>query len=161
MYCLSKLDNFYAVNYNINVNVIILFAVIPVVLEPVKNTAVTVDESRPAEFMCSAAGIPEPVISWIRVLSNGSTVELTSDGDERVMLSNPFTIENFELDNNATPVPVFGDVVQVNRTLTLSNAMDGDSGTYRCVASNEAGNDTKAFEIVVQGNISHRFIVLI
>ena len=161
MHVLSKLDYFYALNYSINVNFIILFAVIPVVLEPFTDTILTVDESRPAEFLCSAAGIPKPVISWVRVLSNGSTEELTSDSEERVTLSNPVTDENFELDNNATPVPVFGDVVQVNRTLTLSNTTDGDSGMYRCVASNEAGNDTQAFEIVVQGNISHRFIVLI
>ena len=133
----------------------VLFAVIPVVLEPVQDTTVTVDENTSAEFMCSAAGIPGPEISWVRVLNNGSTVELTSDSDPRVMLSNPVRDEFFELDADATSIPVFGDVIQVNHTLTLRNTMDGDSGTYRCVASNQAGNDTQDFELVVQGNIPH------
>ena len=45
-----------------------------------------------------------------------------------------------------------GEVSTVSRSLTIMNAMDGDTGTYRCEATNEAmnGTDTENFELFVQ-----------
>ena len=121
------------------------------VLEPVQDTTVTVDQFTVAQFFCSAAGIPQPMISWVRVMENESTMELTSETDERVAFSIPIVNENYLLEDGITSFNVVGDIFLVNRTLTLNGTMDDDSGTYRCVAHNAAGNDTQNFELVVQG----------
>ena len=120
------------------------FAVIPVILEPEEDTVITVDQSTSAIFDCSAAGTPRPTISWVRVYQNGTTEELTTDRDPRVTLLASEENSGYDLENR-------GIVTQVNRTLNLLTTFDSDSGTYRCVASNEAGNDTQDFELVVQG----------
>ena len=114
------------------------------ILEPRENTTITVDESTPAMFDCSAAGIPPPAISWVRVYDNGTTEELTMERDPRVTLLAPEEDSGYDLENR-------GIVTQVNRTLNMASTNDSDSGIYRCVASNEAGNDTRDFELVVQG----------
>ena len=114
------------------------------ILEPEEGTVVTVDQFSTAMFDCSAAGIPPPAISWLRVYDNGTSQELIMEGDPRVMLLNPDMDSGYDLENRGT-------VTQVNRTLNLTYTQDNDSGTYRCVASNEAGNDTQDFELVVQG----------
>ena len=46
---------------------------------------------------------------------------------------------------------VTGVVTGVNRSLTLSEARDGDSGTYFCIANSISGNDIIGFQLVVQG----------
>ena len=111
------------------------------ILEPGEGTVIVVDQFTPAMFDCSAAGIPPPTISWLRVYDNGTTEELTMP---RVTLLDPEEDSEYDLENR-------GIVTQVNRTLNLSSTFDSDSGTYRCVSSNEAGNDTQDFELVVQG----------
>ena len=121
------------------------------ILEPVQDTTVTVDQFTAAQFFCSAAGIPQPVISWIRVMEDGSTVKLTPETDERVAFSKPIVNENYLLEDGVASFNVVGDIFLVNRTLTLNRTVDSDSGTYRCVACNAAGNDTQNFELVVQG----------
>ena len=111
----------------------------------------TVDEFTAAQFFCSAAGIPQPMIFWVREMEGGSTMELTSEMDDRVAFSIPIVNENYLLEDGVTSFNVTGDIFLVNRTLTLNRTMDSDSGTYRCVARNAAGNDTQNFELVVQG----------
>ena len=123
----------------------IFHTVIPVILEPVEDTTITVDEFNPAMFDCSAAGTPPPTISWVRVYENGTTEELSVG---RFTPLNPSQDDQYDLES-------VGIVTLVNRTLNLSTTFDSDSGTYRCVASNEAGNDTQDFELVVQGNETH------
>ena len=53
-----------------------------------------------------------------------------------------------------------GDIFFVNRSLTLDNTMDADTGTYTCVASN--GNDVQPraeqeFQLFVQGTCKYCF----
>ena len=121
-------------------------AVIPVILEPDENTTITVDQLSAAMFDCLAASIPAPVITWLRVYVNGTTEELILDIDSRVNLSVPEENSQYNLEGR-------GVVTQVNRTLTLVRTLDGDSGTYRCVASSVAGNDMQDFQLVVQGTL--------
>ena len=121
------------------------------ILEPVQDTTVTVDQFTAAQFFCLAAGIPQPMISLVRVMKDGSTVKLTSETDERVAFGIPLVDENYSLEDGITSVDVVGDIFLINRTLTLNGTVDDDSGTYRCVARNAAGNDTQNFELVVQG----------
>ena len=116
------------------------------ILEPEETTVVTVDQFSLANFDCSAAGIPPPDISWVRVYDNGTIMQLTMASDPRVTLLDAEEDSEYDLEN-------IGIVSLVNRTLNLSSALDGDSGTYRCIASNEAGNDAQDFELVVQGMI--------
>ena len=115
--------------------------VIPEILEPVENTSITVDQFTPVEFDCSAAGIPPPIISWVRVFENGSTMELMAS---RIMLTEPVQGNDYELEGR-------GVVPQVNRTLMLKRPVDNDSGTYRCIATNIASDGMQDFELVVQG----------
>ena len=44
-------------------------------------------------------------------------------------------------------------VASVSRMFTIGNAMEGDAGTYSCVATNDAegGRDEEEFELFVQG----------
>ena len=123
---------------------ILSFTVVPVILEPEEGTVITVDQSSTAMFDCSAAGVPLPAISWVRVYDNGTTEELTMERNPRVMLLDTDIDSGYDLEDR-------GIVTQVNRTLNLTYTQDNDSGTYCCIASNEAGNDTQEFELVVQG----------
>jgi hypothetical protein len=113
-------------------------------LEPEEGTVITVDQFTSAIFDCSAAGIPRPAISWVRVYDNGTIEQLTTAMDPRIMLG-------LEEEDGGYDLEDVGPVTQVNRTLNLSSTLDGDSGTYRCIASNVAGNNTQDFELVVQG----------
>ena len=94
-------------------------------------------------FICVATGVPPPSITWFR---NG--IELNSTTDPRVILgqhSNPVSDEEM--------------VYTVNRTLTLGMSEDGDSGSYECLASNDAtpAEDNKEFELVVQGKSVEKY----
>ncbi len=44
----------------------------------------------------------------------------------------------------------------VNRSLVLSETVDGDNDRYFCVASNAAGNVSRDFQLVVQGAYNYR-----
>ena len=114
------------------------------ILEPGENTVVTVNQSMVAEFDCSAAGIPAPDIFWFRVFDNGNVVELTTAG--RVIVTQLQPDDNFLLEDRRI-------VSQVNSTLILMNSVDGDSGTYRCVARNNASGDgvMQDIQLVIQG----------
>ena len=113
------------------------------ILEPGENTVITVNQSMVAEFDCSAAGIPAPDISWFRVFDS-SVVELTTAGC--VVLTQLQPDDEYLLEDQ-------GIVSQVNSTLLVMNTMDNDSGTYRCVARNNASEDSimQDIQLVVQG----------
>ena len=87
-------------------------------------------------FICVATGVPPPSITWFR---NG--IELNSTTDPRVILS-----------QHSNPVKNEEMVYRVNRTLTLGMSEDRDSGSYECVANNNANSveDNMEFELVVQ-----------
>ena len=104
----------------------------------------TVNEADRVTFECSATGIPPPTITWLR---NG--MELNNMTDSRVTVGDP-------METNFTRANVGETVSIVNRTLNLINTIDGDSGIYTCMATNDAdpNNDTETFEFIVQGTVN-------
>ena len=104
-----------------------------------------VNETFAVTFMCNVTGIPPPTIQWYRdqtLLSGTMGSDFSgTDLNSRVVVDEP-TIESS-----------LGEVSSVSRSLTVMNAMDGDTGTYRCEATNEAmgGMDMENFEMFVKG----------
>ena len=111
---------------------------VPNITFPPDGQLYTVNETYPVTFTCSATGIPPPNITWMR---NG--VVLDESVNSRISLSNPSDAEMVQT--------AHGNIFSVSCSLTISNTMDSDSGTYTCVASNAAANVTHDFELVVQG----------
>ena len=107
-----------------------------------------VNQTNPATFDCSATGIPTPLIQWYQgnLLLNGTGMDINS----RVDLTS--TVNDGYL----------GEIGTVMSTLTISNTMSNDSGTYTCVATNVLTNYTQMIEetaeerieLFVQGIIS-------
>ena len=109
---------------------------------PPEGSVFMVDQFEAAIFICAAAGIPPPDISWTRQ-QNGQNMTLQTSSF--VDIGDPATIEDYVLQG------VMGVVTGVNRSLTLSAARDGDSGTYFCIANSISGNDIIGFQLAVQG----------
>ena len=100
----------------------------------------TVNMGDVVTFQCVATGIPAPSITWFR---NGT--ELSTGNNSRVMLGN--LSEATSVADNAGEM-----IFQTSRMLALVMTKDGDSGSYECIASNNAtnGSDTESFELIVQ-----------
>ena len=105
----------------------------------------TVNEFNPVIFECNATGIPAPTINWFRDSSL-----LNSVYDSRITLSD-------HSDPIAYPTPD-GNILLVTRTLTLNDAMDDDSDTYTCRATNGIAvspSVAQNFDLFVRGNFIH------
>ena len=113
-------------------------AVEPTFLFPPENFIETVNETDSVTFICVVVGIPAPSISFYQ---NGTLLNLSTD--QRITLTDNSEPQNFQTVN--------GTVFRISRNLTLDNSRDNDSGTYTCVASNDAANVTQDFGLVVQG----------
>lgn len=114
------------------------------ILAPEVNTTITVNEENPAEFTCTAAGLPAPDITWNR---NGSILDNTTNS--RVTLGAP----SQEQYNFTVGAEDLGVIYRVTRNLTLTVTGDSDSGLYSCVADNgnsREPNVMNEFELVVQ-----------
>ena len=93
-------------------------------------------------LQCSAVGIPSPGFVWAR--NRGNQSEFLTD-TVAFSISTTNVMDLYQLENGR------GEVFQTNSSLTITSALDEDSGTYFCTASNAAGNDSQRFEVVVQG----------
>ena len=118
--------------YVINV-LMILPAVIPQITFPPSPYNYVANKTSNVTFVCTATGIPPPMIQWYPSIGPGRTVAL-----------------------QGSPIPFStpgGYVWQVNATLTVTNVQQGDTGVYACWASNGVGpNITQNFTLFVQGN---------
>ncbi|MEE6459086.1 hypothetical protein FKM82_000533 [Ascaphus truei] len=88
-----------------------------------------VDEGQRVQMNCNADGDPDPMISW--VTPRRRMVSAKSNGRATVL---------------------------GNGTLEIRFAQVQDTGTYLCVASNAAGNDTFSASLTVKGFVSDRFL---
>ncbi len=115
------------------------------ILEPVVNTTLIVNQDSPVVFTCSAAGAPAPEISWYR---NGSVLESTNNS--RVTLGAPSSPESYSFTVDGEDL---GMIYRVTCSLTLDDTEDTDSGLYSCVADNGNTREpavSREFEVIVQ-----------
>jgi len=85
--------------------------VVPEILFPPEEFSITVDQFQPVTFTCSAAGIPAPDISWIRLTSEGN-VSLEDSGT--ITIDDPVEMPNYMLSENR------GVAFMVNRSLMFN-----------------------------------------
>ena len=117
-------------------------AAVPEITFPPENFAIEEDQFQPVTFTCAAAGIPPPEISWVRQ-EDGENTPLIED--DTITISDPIETDSFMLPG------VMGVVFGVNRSLTLMEAMDEDSGVYLCVVNNTAADASTEFQLLVRG----------
>ena len=116
-----------------------------------ENFTYTANEANSIIFECSASGIPAPTISWFRVNQTMSTM-LTNDA--RSLIVPPQVNPIYELPDGR------GTVSLVTSTLTIPATQDEDSGRYACQAVNDFGNETRQFELIVQGKFTVHIIAV-
>ena len=112
----------------------------PTILQPT-DESVTINETDSYSITCNATGIPAPMtFIWLK---DGVVQNYTMNTD-RISVSGP---------SPAVPYSTSNGIVQsVSQVLTISSAVDGDSGMYTCRVSNGVGNDAiVTFPLVVQG----------
>ena len=121
----------------------LFYIVAPVITQPPLDKILTANKN--ANISCTATGKPQAVISWLRnnneIISNNSL----SDGGVSVIITNS-TIGNCSITDPPSQCVS-------SSTLQILNTRAVDSGEYTCLATNEAGRDTKAATLIVNGII--------
>ena len=113
-------------------------SVIPDITFPPLNYQYEINQFMAVTFMCIAIGIPPPDVQFFL-----NDTLLDSQFNDRFSLMNP-TTETVDITDR-------GDVNLVMRRLLIDPALDEDSNNYTCVATNDNGNDSIEFELVVWG----------
>ena len=121
---------------------------IPQIIAPVK--IYTVSETNPITFVCSASGNPASTISWFRINQTMSALLTNGTGS---LISPPQVDKTYELPGGR------GTAFLVTSTLTIPVTQDEDSGQYACQAVNDFGNETRDFELLVQGDFENNSII--
>ena len=115
------------------------------IIFPPEGFVITVFQFDPAIFTCTAAGFPPPDISWF------------TQEDESITLLHNNTIIHDPVQRQDYILPnVIGEVFSVNRSLTLTEVMNGDDGRYTCIVNSSAGDATREFQLIVQGMVTHQ-----
>ena len=92
----------------------------PAAIPTIKVTGpatLTVNETSPVSFQCTAKGRPPPTVSWF----NGSA-----------LVADPGRVN---ISNSADTQPDISGLYAVVSTVNISSTMSGDSSTFKCVAS--------------------------
>ena len=116
-------------------------AVEPTIIQPTDGSLFTINETDTYSITCNATGIPAPMtFIWLK---DGVVQNYTMNSD-RISVS-----------GLSAPVPYStsdGIVQSVTQVLTISSAMDDDSGMYTCRVSNEVGSSViVTIQLLVQG----------
>ena len=131
--------------------IVLLTVDVPRIITPMENFTYIANETNSIMFECSTSGIPAPTISWFRINQTVST-ELT-DGT-RSLIAPPQVNSTYELPDGR------GTASLVTSTLTIPATQDDDSGQYACQAVNDFGNETRQFELIVQGKFTVHIIAV-
>ena len=115
---------------------------LPQILTPMENITYTVNQTNTIVFECSASGIPAPIISWFRVVQNVSS---PLNNGTQSLISPPQVNNTYELPGGRSTAFL------VTSTLTIPATQDEDSGQYACQAVNDFGNETRKWELFIQG----------
>ena len=118
-----------------------IITVEPVILQPTDGSVFTINETDTYSITCNTAGIPAPMtFLWLK---DGVVQNYTMNSD-RISVSEP-----------SAPVPYStsdGIIQSVSQVLTISSAMDEDSGMHTCRVSNGVGNNSiVTIQLVAQG----------
>ena len=113
----------------------------PVILQPTDGSSFTINETDTYSITCNATGFPAPMtFIWLK---DGVVQNYTMNSD-RISVS-----------GLSAPVPysTSDEIVQlVSQVLTISSAVDDDSGMYTCRVSNGVRNNASVtIQLVVQG----------
>ena len=127
-----------------------IITVEPTILQPT-DESVTINETDSYSITCNATGIPAPMtFIWLK---DGVVQNYTMNTD-RISVSGS---------SPAVPYSTSDGIVQsVSQVLTISSAVDGDSGMYTCRVSNGVRNNdchSVTIQLVVQGYYSSRSIL--
>ena len=114
------------------------FAVHPVITSSTPGQRLVVNQTDPVTFVCSATGIPTPLIQWYRgdLLLNGTGPGINSRVNLTTTVNEPL-----------------GELGNAMSTLTINDTMGGDSGDYTCVASNKQFGSDEVIEAADQDTI--------
>ena len=120
----------------------LIYIDVPRIIIPVENFIHTVNETEQAVMKCSASGIPAPTISWFGTLLSASYM---------LVSSTQYLLTMCQVEEDYTLPGGRGTAFLVTSTLTIPVTQDEDSGQYACQAVNDFGNETREFELIVQG----------
>ena len=111
----------------------------PTILQPIDGSVFTINETDTYGITCNATGIPVPTFIWLK---DGVVQNYTMNSD-RISVSEPSPTEPYSTRD--------GIVQLVSQVLTVSSAMDDDSGMYTCGVSNGLRNNASVtIQLIVQ-----------
>ena len=120
----------------------------PTVITPNGNRVVTDEGTNRFLVNCTAAGIPDPNITW----SDPNGMELPNDNNMRIMVQ-PLTTPQLMADDG------FTFLYHETSTLVITNASDSDTGNYTCMADNGVVTvDNNTVEVFVRGKYNINFV---
>ena len=113
----------------------------PTIILPNNSSVFRINETDSHNITCNATGIPAPMtFIWLK----DGVIQNYTVGADRISVSESSTAVPYSTSD--------GDVLSVSQVLIITSAIDEDSGTYTCEASNGVGNNASVtVQLIVQG----------
>lgn len=109
---------------------------------------VTVTVSSPTSLLCEAQSYPPALVTWLR---DGSPFESSHNARVLPGLTPGVTVKTSESVRSLVYGCFIISASTGGRTLQILNAKEEDAGRYTCMATNEAGETLKHYEVKVFG----------